>query len=145
MLIADSELAECLLSYFQEQLSISQDIQEIYGESEAFKSLGITYLAKGDLKRAEKNLRSAIRVQESIRKKLGSKDLLKVSLFDTQIDTYNQLQKVLVKQNKIKDALEIAERGRARAFVELLFDQKRRSQASPFKGMKKIKFNISSL
>ncbi|NEO57154.1 MAG: CHAT domain-containing protein [Okeania sp. SIO3B5] len=111
------------INYFQEQLTISQEIQEIHGESEAFESLGITYLAKRDLKQAEKNLRSAIIVKESIRKKLGGKDLLKVSLFETQIDTYNQLQKVLVQQNQIKDALEIAERGRARAFVELLFDR----------------------
>ncbi|MGD1808252.1 CHAT domain-containing protein [Dapis sp. BLCC M126] len=133
------------INYFQEQLAISQETKEIYGESEAFKSLGITYLAKGDLKQAEKNLRSAIKVKESIREKIGSNDSLKVSLFDTQADTYSKLQKVLIKQNKIEDALEISERGRARAFVELLFDRlsskaitKANIEPPTFKQIKKI-------
>ncbi|NEQ38202.1 MAG: CHAT domain-containing protein [Okeania sp. SIO3I5] len=133
------------INYFQEQLAISQEIKEIYGESEAFKSLGIAYLAKGDLKQAEKNLRAAIKVKESIREKIGSNDSLKVSLFETHVDTYSKLQKVLIKQNKIKDALEISERGRARAFVELLFDRlsseaitKANIQPPTFKQIQKI-------
>lgn len=133
------------INYFQEQLAISQEIKEIYGESEAFKSLGIAYLAKGDFKQAEKNLRRAIKVQESIREKIGNNDSLKVSLFDTQVDTYSRLQQVLIKQNKIKDALEISERGRARAFVELLFDRlsseaisKANIKPPTFKQIKKI-------
>ena len=108
------------INYFQQQLALSQETKEIYGESEALKSLGITYFAKGDLKQAEINLKSAIKVKELIREKIGDNDSFKVSLFDTQVDTYHILQKVLIKQNKIESALEISERGRARAFVELL-------------------------
>jgi hypothetical protein len=43
-----------------------------------------------------------------------------VSIFEEQVRTYHILQEVLIAQNKTDDALEIAERGRARAFVELL-------------------------
>jgi hypothetical protein len=39
----------------------------------------------------------------------------KVFLFDTQVRTYGILQQVLIAQNKLEAALEIAERGRARA------------------------------
>jgi CHAT domain-containing protein len=51
---------------------------------------------------------------------LGDNDAYKVSIFERQARTYRLLQQVLIAQNKTNDALEIAERGRARAFVELL-------------------------
>jgi CHAT domain-containing protein len=43
-----------------------------------------------------------------------------VSVFDTQVLTYNLLQQILIAENNPEAALEIAERGRGRAFVELL-------------------------
>ena len=50
----------------------------------------------------------------------GLRDENKVSLFDTISFTYLWLQQALIAQNKTETALEISERGRARAFVELL-------------------------
>ena len=43
-----------------------------------------------------------------------------MSIFETQTSPYVNLQQVFIAQKKTNDALEIAERGRARAFVELL-------------------------
>ncbi|HEY9669143.1 MAG TPA: CHAT domain-containing protein, partial [Coleofasciculaceae cyanobacterium] len=43
-----------------------------------------------------------------------------VSIFDTQVFSYNLLQQILIAAKKPEGALEISERGRARAFVELL-------------------------
>jgi hypothetical protein len=43
-----------------------------------------------------------------------------VSIFEDQAKSYFLLQKVLIAQNKTDEALETAERGRARAFVERL-------------------------
>ncbi len=51
---------------------------------------------------------------------MGDNDAYKVSIFEVQARTYRILQKVLIAQNQPLAALEIAERGRARAFVELL-------------------------
>ena len=62
---------------------------------------------------------------------LGSHDRFKVSVFERQSGTYRQLQKVLIALNRPEAALEIAERGRARAFVELL--AKRLHSRSPEK------------
>jgi CHAT domain-containing protein len=55
---------------------------------------------------------------ENLRTKLD--DANKVSIFEKQARTYHLLQEILIAQNKPDEALEIAERGRARAFVELL-------------------------
>jgi signal peptidase I len=84
---------------------------------------GINLLAKGNFIAAEGNLIDAIKLQESIRNELGNKDsnnIFKVSVFETQHYDYMALQQALIAQNKTNAALEISERGRARAFVELL-------------------------
>jgi hypothetical protein len=47
-------------------------------------------------------------------------DVDKVSIFDTQQASFRLLQAALAAQGKYEPALTIAERGRARAFVELL-------------------------
>lgn len=58
-------------------------------------------------------------VWESLRGR-DLKDGEKVSIFETQRSTYQTLQQVLIAQSKTEAALEISERGRGRAFVELL-------------------------
>jgi CHAT domain-containing protein/Tfp pilus assembly protein PilF len=70
------------------------------------------------LREAEVPLRAAIKIWESLRAGLTDKD--KISFADKVAGTYTLLQKVLIEQNKIPAALEISERGRARALAELL-------------------------
>ncbi len=67
---------------------------------------------------AETTLTRAVTQWEATRP--GLTDSNKVSLFEIQSKTYRLLQQALVAQNKANTALEISERGRARAFVELL-------------------------
>ncbi len=55
-----------------------------------------------------------------MRATLGANDRNQISIFDQQARTYRLLQRVLVAQKKTDAALEIAERGRGRAFVALL-------------------------
>ncbi len=74
----------------------------------------------GNLDAAAKNLQAAIETWESLRSRLGNNDSFKVSIFETQNSPYSNLQSVLVAQNQPEAALEISERGRARAFAELL-------------------------
>ncbi|MFM6397740.1 MAG: hypothetical protein ACKPFF_13780, partial [Planktothrix sp.] len=54
-----------------------------------------------------------------------------VSLSDTQRSSYNLLQQVLIAQNKTEPALEVSERGRGRALVELL-TQRFNPNSEPF-------------
>jgi CHAT domain-containing protein/Tfp pilus assembly protein PilF len=102
----------------QQTLKIAQAIGDRRLEGLAHNNLGHTLFISNNLPEAEKKLQEALKVLESLRP--GLTDANKVSIFDTQLFSYNLLQKILVAQNKTEAALEVAERGRARAFVELL-------------------------
>ncbi len=103
-------------------MALAREIGDLNGEGYALNSLGVSLFRSGNLLEAEKSLREAIAVRESLRARLGSDDTNKVSIADTAISTqsYRNLQRVLIAQNNPAAALEISERGRARAFVELL-------------------------
>jgi CHAT domain-containing protein/uncharacterized protein HemY len=105
--------------YYQKSLVIAREIKERNGEGEALHNLGFIYYKQGKLTLAENYLMEGMKVYESLRGR-ELKDSEKVSIFETQSMTYHVLQQVLIAQNKTDAALEISERGRGRAFVELL-------------------------
>ncbi|BAY23825.1 TPR repeat-containing protein [Calothrix sp. NIES-2100] len=107
------------IEYYQQSLAIAQQIKDPLGEGKSLNNLGLAFYKQGNKTAAEKTLYAGIKVKESLRdQKLVDNN--KVSFFDTQSSTYRILQQVLIAQNKTDAALEIAERSRARAFVELL-------------------------
>ena len=108
------------IEYQQQSLVIAREIGNKEGEGTSLNNLGLVLQKSGNLLEAEKILRTGIEVWESQRGRLGNNDAYKVSIFEQQAGTYRLLQQVLIAQNKTNDALEVAERGRARAFVELL-------------------------
>ena len=108
------------IEYGQQQLAVAREIKYREGEGIALTNLGSAFLEAGNLIEAEKLLVQGIQVWESMRQLLGSNDANKVSIFERQAQTYRTLQQVRVAQNNPNAALEIAERGRARAFVDLL-------------------------
>jgi tetratricopeptide (TPR) repeat protein len=108
------------IDYHQQYLAIAREIKDLSGEGRSLNNLGFAFYKEGNLKEAEKILSSGIEVWESLRGRLGKNDDYKISIFEEQAKTYRTLQQVLIAQNKIQEALEISERGRSRAFVELL-------------------------
>ncbi len=106
------------LKRYRQALKIAKKIGDRPGVGRTLSNIGATYLAEGKFGKATKNLTQAVEIWESLRP--GLSDENKVSLFDTQLQTYSDLQSALVAQNKTEKALEIAERGRARAFAELI-------------------------
>jgi CHAT domain-containing protein len=93
------------------------------GSSEE-RSLALDHLAyvqflEGCLEEAETSLRQAIELFESKRSRL-SEDLHRASALDQVSTAYDLLQQVLVRRGKPEEALAVAERGRARAFLESL-------------------------
>ncbi|MEG4070664.1 tetratricopeptide repeat protein [Microcoleus sp. Pol11C2] len=106
------------IEYTQQDLAIAREIKDRESEGIALNNLGLALSKSGNLPAAEKTLLDSIKVSESLR--AGLDDANKVSIFETQTNPYVNLQKVFIAQKKTNDALEIAERGRARAFVELL-------------------------
>ena len=119
------------IEYQQQQLAIARSIKDRNGEGTALNNLGATFLKIGNPTEAEKMLLNGIQVWESMRQMLGSNDANKVSIFEGQAKTYRLLQKVRVAQNNPNAALEIAERGRARAFVDLLTQRLSTGDANP--------------
>jgi CHAT domain-containing protein/Tfp pilus assembly protein PilF len=107
--------------YLQQGLKLIREIGDRRVEAKILNTLGRVYLQSGNPATAEASLRDTIKVWESIRADLGSNDINKISIFEEQAATYRLLQTALIAQNKTNEALEITERGRARAFVELLF------------------------
>ncbi|MDZ7961815.1 MAG: CHAT domain-containing tetratricopeptide repeat protein [Aulosira sp. DedQUE10] len=107
------------IDYQQQSLAIAREIKDRKGEGLGLNNLGFALYKSSNLRAAEKTLYEGIKVYESLRdQKLD--DTNKVSIFETQSNTYRTLQQVLIAQNKTDTALAISERGRARAFVELI-------------------------
>lgn len=108
------------IELFQQSLTIERGNQSYLGEVNSLNNLGTAFFLNDNLTKAEQTLREAIAIEESFRYRLGLKESDRVSFFETQSLTYRTLQQILVAQKKFPEALEIAERGRARIFVEQL-------------------------
>ncbi|HIK18850.1 MAG TPA: CHAT domain-containing protein [Leptolyngbyaceae cyanobacterium M33_DOE_097] len=103
---------------FQQALKIARQTGDRLSESLILTGLGQTLAYSGKISAAEETLYEAIEIVESLRG--GLKDRDKVFLADRLVNPYQWLQLTLVVQNKTTTALEVAERGRTRAFVELM-------------------------
>lgn len=105
--------------YYKQQSTIAQEIGDVRGALSAGNNIGlISLFTNSQLPEAEAHLREAIAIAETLRS--GLEDAHKISIFETQAKTYRLLQQVLIARLKDNEALVIAERGRTRAFVELL-------------------------
>ena len=105
--------------------SQNQGLFDLSVHAYALNNLGFVHFLAGDLPQAETALREAIALWESQRlipawDDLLATDSLKTSIFEVQALTYATLQKVAVLQEDFETALEISERGRARATIDLL-------------------------
>ena len=112
---------EKAINFQQQQLTIAREIGDRQGEAISLNNLGATYDNLKQYPEAETNLFGAIQVYESLRETLQSPD--QVSIFETQAVSYRTLQRVLIAQEKSHRALEIAERGRTRALIQILARQ----------------------
>jgi CHAT domain-containing protein len=107
------------LEYLQQALAIQRRAGNPAEQGTTLNNIGVVFFLSNQLTAAENTLFEALALLESLRaSKLSDTD--NVALFDKQVNTYKVLQQTLITQNKTESALEVAERGRARAFVELL-------------------------
>jgi CHAT domain-containing protein/tetratricopeptide (TPR) repeat protein len=105
--------------FFEQSLAIAREISNRSSEGNALNNLGFTYLHMEQFALAETTLVEALDVLDDLRDP-DLPDADKISLFETQRNSFLLLQRALVAQGKIGPALEVAERGRGRAFAELL-------------------------
>ncbi|MGB3404555.1 MAG: CHAT domain-containing tetratricopeptide repeat protein [Microcoleaceae cyanobacterium] len=111
---------ETALDYYNQALEIARSpaVQIKPEEARILSNIGVTLLKMGRYSEAADALTEAVDIWESLRP--GMTDENKVSWQEQQAQTYAGLQEALVHRNQVKKALEISERGRARAFVELI-------------------------
>lgn len=107
------------LESYQQALGIIQKVGAPAEEGIILNNIGGLYGNIREYEKAKRYLFDAVKVFESVRRQ-DLTDTDKVSIFERQTSSYRMLQEVLIAQQKMNQALEIAERGRARAFVELL-------------------------
>lgn len=106
------------LDYYQKALAINKEIGVPVGEASTLNNIGVLFWETKKYEMSEQYFLDSIKVSESLR--TGLKDTDKISIFDTNAYSYRLLQQALIFQEKTNQALEIAERGRSRALVELL-------------------------
>lgn len=102
---------------YESALAIGKSSGDRALQGQAHDGLGQIALATRN-PAAARAFTAAMQAWEDLRP--GLSDANRISLFDRQMQTYSRLQTALVQQQKPELALEIAERGRGRAFVELL-------------------------
>ena len=106
------------LGQYKKAIKFYRQSLDINWEANSLNNLGNALHKAGKLAEAEKVLKKGIKAGEKIREGLSTAN--KLSIFEQQVRTYRHLQAVLIAQQKMEAALEVAERGRTRTLVELL-------------------------
>ena len=133
------------IEFHQQSLSIAKEIRQKGLERKAHGNLGLIFENLHDFRQAEECYESSIKVFEEMRFLLQEKDEWKISFRD-QLNAYRNLWIVQLLQNKTKEALLTAERGRAQALADLMESQYG-AKSTPSASKERIEriTNISSL
>ncbi len=90
----------------------------------ALTSQGKYYLAVGNYELASQTLSKAIEQIEGMRAQVAGQEQERQIFFENKVTPYNLLVELLVKQNKLADALIVAERAKGRVLLDVLRDGK---------------------
>ncbi|XP_026995435.1 tetratricopeptide repeat protein 28 isoform X2 [Tachysurus fulvidraco] len=116
--------------YLQEGLRLAEQLGQREDEAKIRHRLGLSLWASGNLEEAQHQLYRASALFETIRHEAQHSTDYKLSLFDLQTSSYQALQRVLVSLGHHDEALAVAERGRTRAFADLLVERQTGQQDS---------------
>ncbi|MEG4231779.1 CHAT domain-containing protein [Microcoleus sp. Pol11C3] len=106
------------LDSLNQALVIQKTIEDRGSIAITLRIIGLDMLQTNKINEAIVSLTESIKVIESLHP--GLNDANKISLFESHNLSYKLLQKALITQKQPNQALEVSERGRSRAFVELL-------------------------
>nr|XP_018917333.1 PREDICTED: tetratricopeptide repeat protein 28 [Bemisia tabaci] len=116
------------IAYLQQGLQMAEMLGRREEEARIHHRLGLALWGAGQLEAAQTQLEQAATLLELIRRETRGSAHYKLSLFDLQTASYQALQRVLVGLNRANEALLVAERGRTRAFVDLLLERQGSNQ-----------------
>lgn len=117
------------LTVLQRSFSLAEGIYNSSLKAKILHLLGATHWQLEQFNEAELYFNSAVTLLDDSRENLD--DIDKVSIFETQVHSYALLRRVLAEQGKFPEALEASERGRSRAFIELLSKRQASNNLSP--------------
>ena len=118
------------ISYLRQGLTIAEQTMNRQDEARIRHRLGMALWQSQDPENAQIQLDRAASLFESIRREAKGTSDFKLSLFDLQTECYHLLQRVLVSLGREDEALVVAERGRTRAFVDLLIERQNNSNSN---------------
>lgn len=104
---------------YEEASVIASRIGNIESQWDCATGLGKAYIKLGDNSKAEEQLRKAVSLANKERTQF-SRDSFKTLQLNLREDCFLELVELLVKEGKGKQALVVAESGRARAFLDML-------------------------
>ncbi|CAN5370636.1 hypothetical protein BH11CYA1_BH11CYA1_32760 [soil metagenome] len=110
---------EQAITFYQKAEPLAAAVSSLEGEWDCAIGQGTALRLLGQTKPAETKLRQAITLFEK-EKGRYSRDDSKTFTLDLRGSSFEQLVALLFEEKRYDDALEIAERGRARAFLDLL-------------------------
>lgn len=111
--------ADSAIDAYQKCLANPESSANVETQWDCAVGLGKAFRARGDLKAAEQQFRNAVALVEKERRQM-SRDTFKTFNLDWRQDCFTELADILVNSGRYDEALEIAEKGRARAFLDLL-------------------------
>ena len=109
--------------YLKKALSIAENIGNAEIEFSCHYNLTLSKLVEGNFQEAISLLFRSIEKSEKMRGFLQDSDEIKVSFADMHVFPYQKLSELFCKTGNPKDALNIAELGRARALADLMATQ----------------------
>ncbi|KAL3271555.1 hypothetical protein HHI36_022031 [Cryptolaemus montrouzieri] len=111
------------VAYLSQGLCIAEALGRRDEEAKIRNRLGLALWANDDLEGAQKQLEATTHLLENIRRESRITKDYKLSLFELQSSSYQVLERVLIELNRQDEALVVAERGRNKAFVDLLLER----------------------
>lgn len=111
------------IELLQQALCIAQEIGEKYEEGLIYGDLGFAYRFLGDVCKAEHCFKSSVKLCDSLRDLMQSKDEWKISFRDLYKGLYSSLMAIQLEQHKTFEALLTADQGRAQALMDLMESQ----------------------
>lgn len=111
------------IELLQQALCIAQEIGEKYEEGLIYGDLGFAYRFLGDVCKAEHCFKSSVKLCDSLRDLMQSKDEWKISFRDLHKGLYSSLMAIQLEQHKTFEALLTADQGRAQALMDLMESQ----------------------
>ena len=108
------------IEWNQQKLRIADDLGNQHMEGQAYSDIGLCFEMLKRLPKALENYQTSVRVFDRMRSLLQPKDEWKIGFRNECNPAYTGLWRVLLKQEKIDDALAAADDGRAQGLADLL-------------------------